>query len=288
LLEMLKIPFTGTGAASLGATYDKQAILETARSLGIPIPGSIIIEDDSKILEAIRQSGLEYPIFVKPNATDGSYGVTQKSVCRTEKDVLEALKTIREVFYIRCPVLVQEFLEGVDVNTAMLGNPETGFTELPVTEEDYSEVPPELPRILGFENKWDEQSPYWRVGTVRALSLSTDTISSLMEYSRRLFQRIKLRDYARFDWKCDSKGQPRLLEVNPNCGWSYDAHLQRMSAIGGISYSEMLKRILDAAEARYAAEAAQGAEKFVSLEMVSSHRLSEKQLTPNQRAPLLL
>jgi D-alanine-D-alanine ligase len=53
----------------------------------------------------------------------------------------------------------------------------------------------------------------------------------------RLFKRVGFRDYARFDWKMDKHGNPRLLEGNCNCGWSYDAHLQRMCALADISYS---------------------------------------------------
>lgn len=55
--------------------------------------------------------------------------------------------------------------------------------------------------------------------------------------SARLFERLGIRDYARFDWKLDKHGRPRLLEANPNCGWSYDAHLQRMAALDNRSYS---------------------------------------------------
>jgi D-alanine-D-alanine ligase len=287
LLEIFKLPYTGTGASTIGLSYDKGAVLEIARSLGIPIPGSVLVQNDADILSDIRGAGLVYPLFVKPNSTDGSYGVTTKSICRSDADVLEALRVIREVFFVRCPVLVQEFLEGADLNTAVIGNPGS-FVHLPATEEDYSEVPAHLPRILGFENKWDENSPYWRVGTVRARSVDAATLERMDRWSARLFERLNLRDYARFDWKLDARGCPRLLEANPNCGWSYDAHLQRMCGLAGIGYSDMLRRILMAAEQRYAAERARGEEKFVSLEQVSAHRCTEKQITPNQRSPLML
>jgi D-alanine-D-alanine ligase len=54
------------------------------------------------------------------------------------------------------------------LNTAIIGNPPGKHIFLPITQEDYSEVPPELPRILGFEAKWDENSPYFRIGTKKA------------------------------------------------------------------------------------------------------------------------
>jgi D-alanine-D-alanine ligase len=138
----------------------------------------------------------------------------------------------------------------------------------------------------------------------------------MLQWSAALFVRLGLRDYARFDWKLGADGRPRLLEANPNCGtavmphlpcacsvlslldvpragWSYDAHLQRMSALAGISYSEMLRIILEAAERRYELEDdASGPEQCVSLEQISlcthSQRCAEKQLSPHQKAPLFL
>jgi len=287
LLEMFKLPYTGTSAGTIGLSYDKGAVLEIAKSLGIPVPLSVLVQRDADIEADIQKAGLQFPLFVKPASTDGSYGITTKSVCRSMSDVHEALRVVREVFFVRCPVLVQEFLEGADLNTAVIGNPGS-FLHLPPTEEDYSEVPAELPRILGFENKWDDSSPYWRVATVPARSVDAATLRFMDECSARLFARLGLRDYARFDWKLDSHGRPRLLEANPNCGWSYDAHLQRMCALAGFGYSEMIRRILQAAEQRYDAERALGDEKFVSLADVSAHRCTEKQSTPNQRAPLML
>jgi D-alanine-D-alanine ligase len=66
-----------------------------------------------------------------------------------------------------------------------------------------------------------------------------------------LFNRLGCRDYARFDWRLDAEGRPKLLEVNPNPGWCWDGHLAKMAAYTGISYSGMLAGILEAAKERY-------------------------------------
>ena len=71
-----------------------------------------------------------------------------------------------------------------------------------------------------------------------------------MEWCLKLFERLDCRDYARFDWRLDAQGNPKLLEVNPNPGWCWDGHLAKMAAFAGISYKEMLEAILKAAEAR--------------------------------------
>lgn len=148
-LEMLGIPFSGSGPKCIGMTYDKQAILKIADSIDIPTPQSFYIEDDADITCKYK---FAYPVFVKPNSTDGSFGITQKSVCNNEEELKAAITMIREEFQIECPILVQEYLTGRDINVACLGYSKTGEPIfLPVTEEDYSDLPEDLPKICGFE-----------------------------------------------------------------------------------------------------------------------------------------
>jgi len=281
LLEMVGIPYTGTGPVALGLTYDKQMVMDIAKTLDIPVPKSIFCSKDSEILEKMKNSGMEFPVFVKPNSTDGSYGITTKSICRNEEGLFAAIDMIRNDFHIIGPVLIQEYLEGTDLNTSIIGNPPGKHIFLSATEEDYSGVPADLPRILGFEAKWDENSPYYKIGTIKAKSVSTETIDFMNECSARLVQRLGIRDYSRVDWKLDKNGNPRFLEINPNCGWSYDAHLQRMCAIDNRSYSDMFKMILEAAEQRLVGHAKKACKmQFVNVSAVSAVRMADKQVPP--------
>jgi len=66
----------------------------------------------------------------------------------------------------------------------------------------------------------------------------------------KLFERLECRDYCRFDWRLDTEGIPKLLEVNPNPGWCWDGHLAKMAEIHGMSYKNMIYAILQAAETR--------------------------------------
>ena len=73
----------------------------------------------------------------------------------------------------------------------------------------------------------------------------------MIESSTRLFERLGCRDYARFDFRADSKGEIKLLEVNPNPGWCWDGKLNIMAGFAGIRYSELLGQVLAAAVERY-------------------------------------
>jgi D-alanine-D-alanine ligase len=99
----------------------------------------------------------------------------------------------------------------------IIGNPPTSYTILPITEEDYSAVPDELPKICGYEAKWSPTSPYWNIKSIPAV-LPDETEKTIEECCIRLSERLECRDYTRFDWRLDSEGNPKLLEVNPNPG----------------------------------------------------------------------
>lgn len=246
LLEMFHIPYSGSPPACIGVTLDKQTVLNMAASIGIPVPRTVYLENER---DGIDLKGLKYPVLVKPNSTDGSFGITKKNVCRSEVDLIGAIKQIREVFGVYSPLLIQEYLEGRDVNCAIIGNPPYKHKVLPITEEDYSAVPSGWPKICGFESKWDPESPYWNIKTIPT-TLNQEKQDFIADCSRRLFHRLGVRDYARFDWRLDSNGKPHLLEANPNCGWCDDGHMAKTCNLAGISYSEMLRMIIEAARSR--------------------------------------
>ena len=70
----------------------------------------------------------------------------------------------------------------------------------------------------------------------------------------RLFERLGCRDYARFDFRADAKGEIKLLEVNPNPGWCWDGKFNLMAGYAGITYPELLEAILVSAEERLGLE----------------------------------
>ena len=74
---------------------------------------------------------------------------------------------------------------------------------------------------------------------------------SLKNWSSILFERLGCRDYARFDFREDATGVIKLLEVNPNPGWCWDGKMNLMANFGGYTYTDMLRKIIDAAERRF-------------------------------------
>ncbi|MFW9968658.1 MAG: methyltransferase domain-containing protein [Candidatus Odinarchaeota archaeon] len=245
LLEILNIPFTGSGPQCLAFCYDKSLVRGIAKELEIPVPEAIYIKPGDKIIDL----PLYFPAIVKPNFGDSSFGITQNSVVNNGEELLTAISGIRERFGYDKPILIEQFLTGNDLTLGIIGNPPEDYIMLPIIEEDYSCLPPELPRICGYEAKWMPDSPYWNIKSVPA-NLPQNTVEIIENCSLKLFERLECQDYARFDWRLDSNGNPKLLEVNPNPGWCWDGHLAKMCKYIDISYKDMLQRILDVAAKR--------------------------------------
>jgi D-alanine-D-alanine ligase len=245
LLEMLDLSYTGSSSQCLAFCYDKSLVRGIAKEMDIPVPEAFFIEPD----DASFNLPICFPVIVKPNFGDSSFGITQQSVANNHEQLINAISMIRERLGYDKPILVEELLTGKDLSVGIIGNPLTSYTVLPVTEEDYSEVPKDLPRICGYEAKWLPDSPYYKIKSIPA-NLTEAAEKFIVECCMKLFERLECRDYSRFDWRLDAKGQPKLLEVNPNPGWCWDGHLAKMAKFGGVSYAEMLQAILQAAEQR--------------------------------------
>jgi D-alanine-D-alanine ligase len=253
LLEMLGCPYTGSGPQCLAFCYDKSLVRGIACEMQIPVPEGFFIKPEDDTFEL----SFEFPVIVKPNFGDSSFGITQRSVADTIEKLVNAISEIREKFGYEKPILVEEFLTGKDFTVGIIGNMPESYIVLPIIEEDYSVLPPELPRICGYEAKWLPDSPYWNLKSVPA-NLPEDMEKFVVECCLKLFERLECRDYCRFDWRIDAKGNPKILEVNPNPGWCWDGHMAKMAKIAGISYSEMLGTILHAAEERLTLQPANG------------------------------
>jgi D-alanine-D-alanine ligase len=249
LLEMLGIPYTGSGPQCLAFCYDKALVRGIAKDLEVPVPEGIVVKSEDSMFEL----PLGFPVIVKPNFGDSSFGLNQHSVCNSYDEVVRAIYDIREGLGYDKPILIEEFLTGKDLSIGIIGNPPENYTVLPIIQEDYSELPDELPKVCGYEAKWIPDSPYWKIKSVSA-DLPKEIEEKIIECSLKLINRLECRDYTRLDWRLDAAGNPKLLEVNPNPGWCWDGHLAKMAKLAGMSYEEMLGHILKSADERISAQ----------------------------------
>jgi len=247
LLELRGLAYTGAGPTALGACYDKGLVRAVAQSIDVPVPLETYVRagDQGATLPSV------FPALLKPNFGDSSVGITKDAVVRNERALIEYLEKLRALFPKRAmPVLVQEYLTGSEYSVSMIGNPDQGLRALPIMEVDFSKLDASLPKNLGYESKWEPESAYWAQIRYVEATLPDHIQQQLIESSARLFERLGCRDYARFDFRADARGEIKLLEVNPNPGWCWDGKLNVMAGWQGCRYSDLLGQILQAAVER--------------------------------------
>ena len=246
LLEMLDIPYSGAPPACMALCYDKALVRMAADALKIPTPAEYCLEPDQdlEILET-----LTFPALIKPNTADGSLGITRDAMVTDASKARDYLTWMRTELPERA-ALVQEYLPGAEYGIGLIGNPGEGFRVLPPLAVDFDGLPQGLAPILAYESKTDPASPYWRSIQFRPAELDGDVLSKLIQSATRLFTRLQCRDYARFDFRTGGDGMIKLMEVNPNPAWDCDAKLAIMAGFAGMSYTEYLSAILDAAQRR--------------------------------------
>ncbi|MDN5871351.1 MAG: D-alanine--D-alanine ligase [Nitrococcus sp.] len=245
LLEILDIPYSGANPACMSLTADKCIVRSVARSLGIPVPNEefVDLDADPLVLPAL------YPALIKPNLTDGSFGITEDCVVHDAAEAERYLRWLADKLE-RPEALIQDFLTGTEYTVGLIGNPGQGFTYLPPLEVDYSRLDPDLPPILSYASKADPGSPYWQKLQFRQAQIDEIGRGRLYDHCTLLFKRLGLRDYARFDFRAGADGEPRLLEVNPNPAWAWDGKFSLMAGYAGYSYRDLLRLILQAAMGR--------------------------------------
>lgn len=245
ILECLGIPYTGSGPQCLAFCYDKSLVRGIAKEMGVPVAKGMFIKPEDMTLGL----SFDFPAIVKPNFGDSSYGITARSVAYNPEQLIDATVEIHQKLGYDKPVLVEEFLPGKELTIGIIGNLPDVYTVLPITQEDFSALGDDLPHICGFEAKWCPDSPYWNLKSIPA-DLPQDIEQAVVTWSLQLADRLACRDYVRMDWRLDAAGNPRLLEVNPNPGWCWDGHLAKQAKLAGLTYPQMLKEILKAAEMR--------------------------------------
>lgn len=247
-LELNGFAYTGASPQAMILCFDKQVVRLVAQSLGVPVPREEFLPSaDAKTLPEL------YPALLKPNAADGSVGITKDAVVHDEGEARRYLAFLQRELPGRA-VLWQEYLPGPEYGLGLIGNPASGLRALPPLEVDFSALPRGCNPILSFESKADPSSPYWSDIRFHEARMAGEVRERLEGWARILFQRFGLQDYGRFDFRCAAHGDPVLMEVNPNPAWANDAKLAIMAGFAGMTYPQMLEAVIDAAVQRVSAQ----------------------------------
>jgi len=243
LFELVGIPYTGAPPLALSVCQNKILTKHLLNSYEIRTPKFKKIKKKKRNYNV----GMKFPLIVKPPFEDASSGIENASVVRNYEDLKKRIEFILDEF--KQPALVEEFIEGREINASIFGDKE--LEVLPISETDFSEMPDYLENIVSYEAKWDPlHEAYHKTYPICPAPLTKRLKKKIEEIAVSSFRIIGARDYARVDMRISQKNIPYVLEVNPNPDISEGVAFMRSAETAGYKYEDMLVKIVELALSR--------------------------------------
>ena len=250
LLEMLKIPYTGSRVLANGISLDKTLTKRIWRDRRLPVAS---FQEFSQGDEPLR-TDLEFPLFVKPAREGTGMGVDMNAIVNNEPELRERVGYIINTY--QQPALVETFLPGREFTVGILGRADAklfsrhpdwyekdGFHRFPILELDMTRSV--TPMVYSQESKSKEVGEEGAPGYVCPAEIEPELEKKLKYYALRAHLLLNALDVSRTDIRLDKDGNPRVMEINTLPGLTPNySDLCLQSAAEGIRYEDLLLEIL--------------------------------------------
>jgi D-alanine-D-alanine ligase len=235
VLDMMNLRYTGTGPEGMQLARDKALAKNIVAALGIRVARHAIVNG------RVPEIDFPFPAIVKPQFGDGSDSIANNALVANERDLERRVAAIRR--RSGEPLLCEEFIEGRDLFVALLGNEPR---VLPPLELVVGRKGSGAPRFATYRVKNDASfRTRWRVH-YRETRLPEGVAAEIEDVSRRIFAALKLRDYARIDYRLTASNELYFLEANPNPDLTRHT-FGRDRCFAGVGYPDLIASIVDAA-----------------------------------------
>jgi D-alanine-D-alanine ligase len=263
ILEMLRIPYTGSKVLTLALSLDKPMTKRALAYHDLPTPPFQVFEREDEPLD----ESLTFPLFVKPASQGTGMGITAESTVHDEEQLRTQVKRLLAA-YRDDPVLVEKFISGRELTVGMVGNlqPPVAWRipddeEAPRVYRGLTFLPPlEIELGVYDEAEGGIYTYHAKVDLADKLvyrcpaDLSPDQVAELEWLAAATFRVTGCLDVARVDFRLDEHDgdKPYILEINPLPGLSPGiSDLVIEAEAIGISHPDLVNRILDEAVRRY-------------------------------------
>jgi D-alanine-D-alanine ligase len=261
LLEMMRIPYTGSKVLTLALALDKSATKRILTYHDLPTPP---FQSFERIDEPLS-SDMTFPMFVKPGREGTGMGVSRKSIVHNEDELREQLAFIHERY--NQSALVEKYIEGREVTVGLVGNligpvarrlPDD--EEAPRIQAGLRFFPPMEVNLKPFEDSDVVYSGHLKVDLADQLDyicpapLDDDMVDELNWLTAAVFRVTGALDVSRVDFRLDAHDdwKPYILEINPLPGLSPGiSDLVIEAAAEGVDHTYLVNMILDTALKRY-------------------------------------
>jgi len=268
LLEMLHIPYTASRVLANAVALDKTMTKRIWHNMGLPTAAfQEFITGHEPLSPELR-----FPMFVKPSREGTGMGMDGGAIVRDENELRARVAWVIDSY--KQPALVEEFLTGREFTIGVLGRPDaplythrpelyedSGFHRFPVLEIDNSVSV--TPGVYGHIAKTLHNGDNGVPGFLCPADVDADLANTLHTLAVQAHMAIGSLDVSRVDFRMDSDGQPRLLEINTLPGLTPDfSDLCVISRAEGITYRELVLEILYLGASRWGLMPANGTQAF--------------------------
>ena len=260
-LELLGIPYTGSGVMASSMAIDKVMTKRLLLSEGLPTPRYVLLRQGaySSADVALVPDVLGLPLIVKPAREGSSIGLTKVS------DRAGMSAAVAQAALLDADILCEQFISGDEVTCPVLGSG-SGAYALPVI------------RIVAPDGNYDYQNKYFTDTTQYLLpcGLPDGEEAAIQQLVLQAYRTLNCRGWARADVMIDKRTrQPFLLEINTSPGMTGHSLVPMSAQAAGLSYEDLCIEILKAAALDYQK---QGQEQQVQVqEQVQVHKQSPDQ-----------
>lgn len=227
-LEMMGIPFSSCGMTSSVITFDKVSTKRAVAHTGINLAKGMLLGAEDWIAPDMIVAELGLPLFVKPNASGSSCGVTKV------KSADELLPAIMAAFEESDEVLVEEFVGGREFACGVMATEEQ-FYRLPVTE------------IVAKNEFFDYEAKYTAgmSDEITPAEIPAELAERLQELSEIAYKACRCRGLVRVDFIVTPEGEPYMIEVNSIPGMSAGSIVPKQLRAAGMTMTEALNLVIE-------------------------------------------
>jgi len=229
LLELAGVPYVGAGVAASALCMDKDLFKKVLRDSGLPVARHVALREGDPV-----RNPFGFPCFVKPARLGSSVGITKAH------DEAELEAAVELAFRHDDKVLVEEFLDGIEVEVGVLGNREP-IASIP------GEIVPLGHEWYDFASKYEEGGMDLRIPP----DLPEAVLAEVQRVAVEAFRVTECEGMARVDCFVLDGDRVVVNELNTIPGFTSTSVYAKLFAASGVPYDELLRRLIDLAVERH-------------------------------------
>lgn len=222
ILEVMKLPYTGSGVMASALTMDKLKTKLCWQGLGLPTPNWFLLTKVDEIESCITKLG--FPVIVKPAKEGSSIGMSK---AENKQQLLDAFI---EAAKYDCDVYAESWVDGNEYTVAILDDEPLPVIRLETPHSFYD-----------YDAKYKSNNTQYHC----PCGLSTEDEAALQELALKAYKAVDVKGWGRVDVFIDINNQPQLIEVNTVPGMTDHSLVPMAAAKSGIDFDELVWRILE-------------------------------------------